>query len=87
MGRVVRPPPESILFLPERPYVPPGTLRQVLLESAREHEVPEGEVWVHCEAGYRAAIGASLMDRAGRSVVHIDDDWPAAGKAGNNIVT
>jgi putative ATP-binding cassette transporter len=29
-GRIVRPGAEHILFLPERPYLPPGTLRQVL---------------------------------------------------------
>jgi len=48
----------------------------------REPEVPDGEVWVHCKSGYRASIGASLLDAAGRSVVHIDDDWENAAKAG-----
>ena len=51
----------------------------------REAEVPDGEVWVHCKSGYRAAIGASLMDRAGRRVVHIDDDWENAGRSGVSI--
>ena len=32
-GRVVRPPPDRILFLPERPYLPPGTLREVLAQT------------------------------------------------------
>ena len=41
-------------------------------------EVPDGEVWVHCATGYRAAIAASLLDRAGRKVVVIDDEWAAA---------
>jgi hydroxyacylglutathione hydrolase len=44
----------------------------------RRHEVPDGEVWVHCKSGYRASIGASLMDGVGRRVVHIDDDWERA---------
>lgn len=48
----------------------------------RQHEVPEGEVWVHCKSGYRASIGASLMDCVGRNVVHIDDDWENACKVG-----
>jgi hydroxyacylglutathione hydrolase len=52
----------------------------------RQHEVPDGEVWVHCKSGYRASIGASLMDCVGRSVVHIDDDWENAAKAGLAIV-
>jgi len=51
----------------------------------RQHEVPDGEVWVHCKSGYRASIGASLMDCAGRGVVHVDDDWDNAAKTGNPI--
>ena len=53
----------------------------------RQAEVPDGEVWVHCKSGYRASIGASLMDCAGRKVVHIDDDWEHAAEAGLDIVT
>lgn len=41
----------------------------------RRGDVPAGEVWVHCQSGYRASIGASLLDAAGRHVVHVDDDW------------
>jgi len=52
----------------------------------RQHEVPDGEVWVHCKSGYRAAIGASLMDCADRKVVHLDDDWENASKARLEIV-
>jgi rhodanese-related sulfurtransferase len=39
-------------------------------------------VWVHCASGFRAAIGASLLHRAGRQVVHIDDDWDRAAPLG-----
>jgi rhodanese-related sulfurtransferase len=52
----------------------------------RRHEVPGGEVWVHCKSGYRASIGASLMDCVGRHVVHVDDDWAQARPAGLPIV-
>ncbi|MGK2958151.1 MAG: MBL fold metallo-hydrolase [Acidimicrobiales bacterium] len=48
--------------------------------EARFDEVPDGEVWVHCASGYRASIAASLLDRAGRTVVAIDDAWAAAAK-------
>lgn len=41
----------------------------------RIHELPPGEVWVHCRSGFRAGAAASLLQRAGRSVVHLDDDW------------
>jgi rhodanese-related sulfurtransferase len=44
--------------------------------------VPAGEVWVHCASGFRASIGASLLSRAGRQVVHVDDHWEQAEAAG-----
>ena len=48
--------------------------------EARLDEIPDGDVWVHCASGYRASIAASLLDRAGRRPVAIDDEWDAAGK-------
>jgi hydroxyacylglutathione hydrolase len=40
----------------------------------RMSEVPtDGEVWIHCASGYRASIAASLLARAGRTPVLIDD--------------
>jgi len=45
-------------------------------------EVPDGEVWVHCQAGYRASIAASMLAAAGRRVVTIDDDFDKAAEAG-----
>jgi rhodanese-related sulfurtransferase len=53
----------------------------------RAGEVPEGEVWVHCASGFRASIGASILDRAGRSVVHVDDDWSRAVGTGLPLST
>src|SRR6185437_9637894 len=41
-------------------------------------EVPPGEVWVHCEAGYRASVAASFLDAAGRTVVAVDDEYARA---------
>ncbi len=35
-GEITRPAPDDLLFLPERPYVPPGTLREVLLPRSTE---------------------------------------------------
>ena len=49
---------------------------------ARLAEVPEGEVWVHCGAGYRASVAASFLDAAGRTVVAIDDEYARAARAG-----
>ena len=49
-------------------------------------EVPDGEVWVHCAAGYRASIAASMLAAAGRRVVHVDDDFEnAVRQAGSSI--
>jgi len=43
--------------------------------TRRAAEVPaDREVWVHCAGGYRASIAASLLVRAGRRPVLIDDD-------------
>jgi len=48
----------------------------------RAGEVPDGEIWVHCQAGYRASVAASLLDAAGRDVVLIDDDFGVAQRTG-----
>ncbi len=45
-------------------------------------DVPPGEVWVHCAAGYRATVASSLLAAAGRDVVCIDDDFASAAAAG-----
>ena len=55
--------------------------------EARLDEVPDGEVWVHCASGYRAAIAASLLDRAGHRIVAIDDDWVSAAQHGLPITS
>ena len=44
--------------------------------------LPPGQLWVHCASGYRASIAASLLDRAGRDVVFIDDSFDSAVDAG-----
>jgi hydroxyacylglutathione hydrolase len=41
----------------------------------RMDEVPtDREVWVHCASGYRASLASSLLARAGRRPVMIDDE-------------
>ncbi|MBJ8347050.1 rhodanese-like domain-containing protein [Antrihabitans sp. YC2-6] len=51
----------------------------------RLHEVPTGEVWVHCASGYRSSIAASLLDRIDRQVVLVDDDFERAVTVGLDI--
>src|SRR5512146_2161932 len=50
-------------------------------------ELPGGELWVHCQAGYRASVAASFLDAAGRAVVAIDDDYHRAAQTGLPVVT
>ncbi len=43
-GKIFRPNLDDILFLPERPYLPPGTLRHILLRSGREKFTSDEEI-------------------------------------------
>jgi rhodanese-related sulfurtransferase len=52
----------------------------------RVAEVPAGEVWVHCAAGYRASVAASFLAAAGRHLVAVDDEFDNAAKAGLPVV-
>lgn len=60
-----------------------GAVHIPLHELARRMaEVPEGEVWIYCRTGYRAAVAASMLDAAGRSVALIDDYFDVAQRIG-----
>ncbi|MGH3343653.1 MAG: MBL fold metallo-hydrolase [Carbonactinosporaceae bacterium] len=48
-------------------------------------DIPEGTLWVHCASGYRAGIAASILDQAGRDVVHVDDDWSRVPEQGLSV--
>jgi hydroxyacylglutathione hydrolase len=52
---------------------------------ARLPDLPPGPVWVHCQAGYRANVAASLLHAAGRTVTAIDDDFHHAAHAGLDV--
>jgi hydroxyacylglutathione hydrolase len=49
---------------------------------ARADEVPEGEVWVHCAAGYRATVAGSVIAAKGGQVVVVNDDFEKAKELG-----
>ena len=54
----------------------------------RLDEVPtDEELWVHCAGGYRASIASSILSAHGRRVVHVDDSFDVAEKAGLPVVT
>lgn len=43
-GEIIRPDFDTILFLPERPYLPPGTLRELLVRTGRESKIPDNTI-------------------------------------------
>ena len=43
-GRIIRPAATDIYFLAERPYLPPGTLREVLVDQKLEHSIGDGQI-------------------------------------------
>ena len=48
----------------------------------RLDELPDQQLWVHCQSAYRASIAASLLDRAGHDVVLIADEFDHAHELG-----
>ena len=62
--------------IPGSDHVP---LHQLL---GRLADLPDGRLWVHCASGFRASIAASLLDRAGRDVILIDDHYTHAVELG-----
>lgn len=62
--------------IPDSTHIP----IHALLE--RLDQVPNGQLWVHCASGSRAAIAASLLDRAGYDVVLVDDEYRTAVESG-----
>jgi putative ATP-binding cassette transporter len=60
-GRIVRPSPEQLMFLPERPYLPPGSLREVLVRTGREAEVGDERI----VAVLRALEVERVLERTG----------------------
>jgi hydroxyacylglutathione hydrolase len=52
----------------------------------RMDEVPDDrEVWVHCASGYRASLAASLLARAGRRPVLVDDEVTRVDELGFDL--
>jgi putative ATP-binding cassette transporter len=68
-GKMVRPGLEDILFLPERPYLPPGTLRDVLLRTGMESVTKDSEI----TAVLRELGLEETVERAGG--LGADKDW------------
>ena len=71
-GRIIRPGLDTILFLPERPYLPPGTLREVLLRTGREGVVGGEEI----ARVLRELELEDLLERMGG--LDVERDWDDA---------
>ncbi len=70
-GRIVRPGLDAILFLPERPYLPPGTLREVLVRTGRE-DIGDEQI-----ASSLHGLGLeSVLERMGG--LDVERDWDDA---------
>jgi hydroxyacylglutathione hydrolase len=57
------------------------------LHRLPESTLPSGRLWLYCAAGYRAMLGASLLQRSGHDVVAIDGPWSDASEVGLAIST
>jgi len=44
-GRIVRPPADAIQFVPERPYLPPGSLRQTLVRTGSDERIGDAQIF------------------------------------------
>ncbi len=70
-GTLVRPPLDKISFLPQRPYLPPGTLRDVLVRTGREKDITDDQI-----ATALHGLGLdSIQLRAGG--LDTEQDWSA----------
>jgi len=71
-GRIVRPGLDAILFLPERPYLPPGTLRDVLVRTRQEGVILDAQI-----ATVLHGLGLeSVLERTGG--LDVERDWDDA---------
>jgi putative ATP-binding cassette transporter len=69
VARIVRPALDAIHFLPERPYLPLGTLRECLVRSGQETVVEETQI-----RGALRTLGIeNLLARAGG--LDVEKDW------------
>jgi putative ATP-binding cassette transporter len=74
-GKITRPPFDQVLFLPQRPGLPPVTLRELLLVPGRE--TPDDQIL----AALREAGLGPVAERAGG--LDVERDWQAFTSLGD----
>ena len=67
-GRIIRPSPESILFVPQRPYTALGTLRDQFFETDYGHDADERLVATLTQLAF-----GPILDRVGG--LDVERDW------------
>ncbi|HEY5755619.1 MAG TPA: SbmA/BacA-like family transporter [Steroidobacter sp.] len=76
-GRIVRPPAGQILFVPERPYLPPGTLRDALLRTGQECNLDDASITAALRvvdiADTVASVGGLNVERDWNDVLSLAD--------------
>src|SRR5205823_4845341 len=70
VGTISRPPLDAVLSIRHRPYLPPGTLRDLILRTGQEKVIPDDQV---IAALHDAALESVLKRAGGLDVEH---DWP-----------
>jgi vitamin B12/bleomycin/antimicrobial peptide transport system ATP-binding/permease protein len=71
-GSIIRPPLNRLFFLPQRPYLPPGTLRDLLARIGQDQVISDDQV----TGALREASLDSVLTRAGG--LDCEQDWQAA---------
>lgn len=67
-GKIHRPGPDNLTFLPEQPYLPRGTLRDVLVRSVNDSRISDEEV-------IRALREVKMESVAEQHGLHESGDW------------
>ena len=70
-GVVIRPPSDEIFFLPQRPYLPPGTLRELLSAGGQEQVITDEQITTIVR---HAGLGSIQVRAGGLDTEH---DWSA----------
>src|SRR5262249_20025168 len=69
-GRILRPPLNAILFLPQQPYLTPGTLRDLLVTTGREQDTSDERILAAIHDG---GLDSVVQLAGGLDTEH---DWP-----------